>query len=248
MTLREELEYQGNWLFCRRSYLPLLLFPLLLVAIYSSNNSTETLTGLSDGLWTIIGLLIAFGGLAIRSYIIGHVPSNTSGRNTSRQRAKTLNTTGMYSIVRHPLYLGNFIIIFGTTLSVHVWWFTLVTIFTFGMYYERIMFAEEEFLQKKFGSVFLQWAEQTPAFFPSFHLWKPPSLPFSVKTVLKREYSGFFGITVAFTGIGMIKTLLSERTLKIHNGWLVFFIIGGLIYLVFRTLRKKTTFFHVEGR
>jgi protein-S-isoprenylcysteine O-methyltransferase Ste14 len=243
MTLREELEYQGNWLFCRRSYLPLLLLPLLLVAIYASDTST-----VSDTWWTTIGLLIAFGGLAVRVYTIGYVPRNTSGRNTSRQRAETLNTTGIYSIVRHPLYLANFIIIFGTTLTVHMWWFTLVTIFAFGMYYERIMFAEEQFLQKKFGSVFLQWTEQTPAFFPNLHLWKPPLLPFSIKTVLQREYSGFFGIIAAFTGIDIIKTLISEGTLKIHNGWIIFFIIGCFICLILRTLRKTTTFFHVEGR
>jgi protein-S-isoprenylcysteine O-methyltransferase Ste14 len=248
MTLREKLELQGNWLFRRRSYLPLLLLPLLLAAIYSSDYSTKTLGYFSDELWTIMGLLIAFGGLGIRVYTIAHVPQNTSGRNTSRQRAETINTTGIYSIVRHPLYLGNFIIIFGMTLSVHVWWFTLIMIFAFWIHYERIMFAEEEFLQKNFGSAFLQWAEHTPAFFPKFQLWKPPSLPFSLRTVLKREYSGFFGIIVAFTGIDIIKTLLSERTLKIHNGWLVFFIIGGLIYLALRTLRKKTKLFHVEGR
>ena len=33
---------------------------------------------------------------------------NTSGRNTHDQVADSLNTSGIYSIVRHPLYVGNF--------------------------------------------------------------------------------------------------------------------------------------------
>ncbi|GAI74444.1 unnamed protein product [marine sediment metagenome] len=42
----------------------------------------------------------------------------------------------------------------------------------FKRYYERIIFAEEEFLRKTFGDSYLKWAEQTPTFLPKCKNWK----------------------------------------------------------------------------
>lgn len=50
---------------------------------------------------------------------IGQVPKGTSGRNTSQQVADTLSTDGVYSVVRHPLYLGNFLMCMGVSMMPH---------------------------------------------------------------------------------------------------------------------------------
>lgn len=89
--------------------------------------------------------------IGIRIFTIGHTSKRTSGRNTKRQIADTLNTTGIYSVVRHPLYLGNFFMFLGVMLFAHLWWLLLIYILVFWLYYERIMFAEEAFLRKNFG-------------------------------------------------------------------------------------------------
>ena len=164
MALREELEKQGNWLFRWRSYLPLAVFPILLIALRNSEHFEHAIGSSAVRFFEGFCIAISFIGLAIRSITVGYVSEGTSGRNTKGQRAKTLNTTGMYSIVRHPLYLGNFVIFLGVTLFVEVWWFILVAILLFWVYYERIMFSEEEFLRKKFGDLYLEWSDKTPAF------------------------------------------------------------------------------------
>lgn len=61
------------------------------------------------------------------------------------------NTTGMYSIVRHPLYLGNFFVGFGIVLICSSVWLAVVFCLLFVVYYERLMFAEEEFLRTSSG-------------------------------------------------------------------------------------------------
>ena len=87
-------------------------------------------------------------------------------RNTHGQKAEELNTTGVYSIVRHPLYVGNYLIGLGVTLVWLNWWVPVVYTLCFWVYYERIMVAEERFLEQKFGDSFRQWAASTPAFVP----------------------------------------------------------------------------------
>jgi hypothetical protein len=184
----------------------------------------------------------------IRSLVAGYAPKGTSGRNTKGQLAETLNTTGMYSIVRNPLYLGNFVIVLGVFLFTEVWWFILIGVAGFLFYYERIIFAEEEFLRKKFGDVFLEWAKKTPAFLPRFKNWQKPSLPFSFKAVLRREHSTFFAIVAPFTFLDIAVDYFAEKKLEIHVGWIIFFFVSLIIYLTLRILKKKTKVLDAEGR
>jgi hypothetical protein len=154
----------------------------------------------------------------------------------------------MYSIVRHPLYFGNFIIFLGITLFVQVWWFTLIAVLAFWLYYERIIFAEEEFLRKQFGTLFLEWAQKTPAFLPKFKNWQQPSLVFSFRNVLQREYSSFFGIIASLTFLEIAGDMLARRRLELDLAWTILFIIGLMVYLTLRILKKKTKILDVEGR
>jgi protein-S-isoprenylcysteine O-methyltransferase Ste14 len=246
MTLRHNFEKAGNWLFRWRSYLPLGMLGLMLIIIQDFTyigNSHQL-----DMLWEGLCLTISLFGFGIRIYTIGHVPKGTSGRNTKAQRAAELNTTGIYSIVRHPLYMGNFFIYLGISLFVHIWWFTLLYILAFWIYYERIMFAEEAFLRETFGEVFETWAAETPACIPDFKKWNSPILPFSFKHVLNREYSGFFGIIATFTILDVVGDSVATGKIAIDGMWSAIFTLGLLTYVTLRTLRKKTNILQVDGR
>jgi protein-S-isoprenylcysteine O-methyltransferase Ste14 len=249
MALREEWERQGNWLFRWRSYLPLLIVPLFLVALYSQ--STGALGDSRPGrqYWEAFCFILSLLGFAIRCLTVAYVPSGTSGRNTKEQIAGELNTTGIYSIVRHPLYLGNLIMILGLLLFVGVWWFALTGALLFWIYYERIAFAEEEFLRGKFGTPYLEWTEETPAFLPRFRNWKQPGLTFSIRKLLKREYHGFFAIIASFTCLDILQEIIVHTgNPQIHPGWVILFAIGLITYLTLNTLKKKTKILDEPGR
>jgi len=246
MTLRNNFCNSGNWLFRWRSYLPLAMIGVVLLTLreyqYPFHNERV------DHALEIICLLISFFGLGIRIFTIGYTPKGTSGRNTKNQVADSLNTTGIYSLVRNPLYLGNFFIYLGIVLFAHLWWLTLIFILVFWLYYERIIFAEEEYLIKKFGNIYNKWANNTPAFFPRFTGYKKPNLSFSIKNALKREYNGFFAIIVVLFLLEVIGDFVVDRRFDVDLAWLVLLGIGFIAWITLRILKKHSKFLSVKGR
>lgn len=245
MALREEFRTNGNWLFRHRSYLPLLFFPVIFMEIRHFNPGQYNQM---DLIWELACLVISFFGLGIRIFTIGYVPQKTSGRNTTKQIADVLNTTSIYSVVRHPLYLGNFLMWLGIILFVRSWWLDLVFMLAYCLYYERIMYAEEEFLRQKFGDTYTEWAVKTPAFLPNFYNWQSPKFPFSWRAVLKNEYRGLAGIIFMFILLKMISNFFINGKLELEWPWVEILIGNILLYIIIYLLAKKTRFLHVEGR
>ena len=248
MALKETYEKQGEFLFRGRSYLPLLITPLVIAALLDPQYTHRTFSGFAGGLWAAICILVSFSGLLVRCVVAGYVPRGTSGRNTQSQVAESLNTMGLYSIVRNPLYLGNFLIILGLLLFIQVWWFALAGVAIFWIFYERIIFTEEEFLRGKFGATFVDWSMKTPVFVPNFKNWQKPALPYEWKTVLRREHSTQFGMVSALTVLGIAGDLFTKADHKISTFWWIFWGTSLVIYSVLRFMKKKTNLLNIEGR
>ena len=108
--MREEFEIAGNWLFRWRSYLPLLLLVLVIATILSSPVDTDELSRDEEtiDLWAVefVGLLISLSGLSVRALAVGYAARRTLDGNTRQQIADSLNTTGMFSVVRYGANLG----------------------------------------------------------------------------------------------------------------------------------------------
>jgi protein-S-isoprenylcysteine O-methyltransferase Ste14 len=246
MALAESFEKHGNWLFKRRSWIPLLLFLPALAVIWFGQEEWLPFYLFP---WSLGCLLISLSGLAIRAWAIGHTPKGTSGRNTKQgQIAEKLNTTGVYSLVRHPLYLGNFLMWLGVILYVGDISLLILSISFFWVYYERIMFAEEAFISRKFPEEFTGWSSVTPAFLPHFKGYKKPELHFSVRNVLKREYTGFTLTILSFSLINLMKYWSNSGTPKLDLFWLIMLPFSLVVYFVLRSLKKHTRLLQVEGR
>ncbi len=236
--LREDLENSGDKLFKRRSYIPLILYALATIAVVIDSGSIFLFNSIS---WSITCMLVSLLGLFIRVATIGLVAKNTSGRNTTQgQIAESLNTTGMYSMVRHPLYLGNFFMWMGLILYVAIPWVIILSVFFFWFVYERIMLAEERFIRSKFKEAFEEWARKTPAFFPVKLRWKTGGRRFSVKKVMRREYSGILALGVSFVYLDTLKNYVKTGNPEPAMFWIVFGIICVILWLTFRSLRKWT--------
>lgn len=250
MALQEELERQGNWLFRYRGILPVILLLAGTAAYLHAELNPGTFILEETPLevyheWFC--LLVSLAGFCTRCYAVGHTPANTSGRNTAGQVADSLNTTGIYSIVRHPLYLGNFLMWLGIALLTGNVWFVVVFCLIYRMYYERIMFSEEQFLRHKFGTTYTRWAGRTPAFLPRFGLFVRPALPFSWKKVLKKEKNGFLALFLVFSGFDVAGEWVEGR--EQYNYFLLVTCVASVVlYCVLKYLKKKTPVLDEENR
>jgi protein-S-isoprenylcysteine O-methyltransferase Ste14 len=246
MALQEELEKTGEYFFRWRSYLPLFMAVLFIPALahFRYPFADQRL----DLAWDAGCLAVALLGQIVRFFTVGFVPRGTSGRNTKGQVADALNTTGLYACVRNPVYLGNFIIWFGLSLFMKSVWFAAIIILFFTIFYERIIFTEETFLRQKFGDAFIQWADSTPVIIPRFRNWRPPALPFSWKSAIKREYGTFFAIIATFTVLELLAGLFTYGTLRLDAVWVKLFIGSAVLYLTIRYLKKKTKVLATDNR
>jgi len=240
MVLGDEMDRQGGWLFRWRSYLPLAMVPIVAVALAHSDGLERLAGSTVDGIFEGLCVALSFFGLAVRCLTVGFIPPAISTRNRKVGQAPNLRTAGMYSVVRHPLYLGNFLIMLGIAAFTQVWWFVVIAILAFALYYERIMLAEEEALRRRFGDAYDEWAKEVPAFIPRFKKWQQPAPPFYFRSILKKEYTGFMEIPVAFAALELGGDWLVRRKVELSPVWIVMLAVGLVTYATLRTLKKTT--------
>lgn len=243
MALQEEFELQGKFLFRYRGILPIaILIPGLLAYIGHVINMLNSGNSEIDRFYHYFCLFVSLVGLGIRVYTVGYTPDNSSGRNTKEQIAETLNSTGIYSIVRHPLYVGNLIMWLGLALLTQNIWFILSFIFMYWVYYERIMFAEEQFLRNKFGKSFLKWSQQTPAFIPQPKKFKKPNTKFQIRKVIRQEKTGLFLLFMFYFLFYEIGLCITLKKLSIEfNFWFYAMALSLFAYLLIKISEYSKT-------
>jgi len=106
------------------------------------------------------------------------------------------------------------------------------------------MFTEERYLERQFGDEYLNWSLQVPAFIPRFAQYQKGEIPFSFKSVLRREYSGIFALVLGFTTVDFLRALNLSNYIATSMEWwrpsLFVLIIFLVLMLVLRTLKHYT--------
>lgn len=191
---------QGRRLFAARSTMPLLLLPFVVLAFPDSRDMEVRLGDPGRLAVQWLALLVSFTGLLFRCMTVAFAPDGTSSRDTRGLRAPSLNTTGSYSVVRHPLYLGAGLMWLGVAMSLRVWWLVVIVGLAYWLYIERVAIAEEAFLIDQFPDQFRQWVATTPAFIPRWSGWRRSTGTFQAKRLLS-EHNGLLGVTLSFVSL-----------------------------------------------
>lgn len=105
----------------------------------------------------IAGAVVASFGEIIRLWASGHVKKN-----------KQLATDGPYAYVRHPLYVGNILIVIGFSIACNLWWSYVLMVALLLFYYPPTISYEDNKLKKIFGDEWVQWSQNIHALIPTF--------------------------------------------------------------------------------
>lgn len=248
MALVHSFEKNGNKLFRYRGQIPVVLFLLAIPAIYFTDSTCVMKSDAWYYALTGFAIAVSLTGQIIRAIAIGTSNKNTSGRNTQGQVAEALNTKGIYSTVRHPLYLGNYFMWIGIVIFTFNVWYIVIVSLLFWIYYERIMFAEERFLERKFGESYVNWSMGVPSFWPSMKNYVPGNIPFSMKTIMRREYTGVTATMIGFIFVAYLREWFMTKEVPTSLNYAYWLAGALLISLIFRTLKHNTKLLYEEDR
>ena len=164
----------GNFFFKIRSFTPI---PFIFALLYFANPAWYTVA---------IGAPFIVVGEFLRIWAVGYAGASTRARTLGA--ARDLVTTGPYSYVRNPLYLGNFLLSFGVCLVANVYWLVAVLIVGYFSQYLPIIALEEAYLSESCGQPYQAYRERVPRFLPRFYPYPEPSThDFSWTRAIKSE-------------------------------------------------------------
>ncbi len=109
---------------------------IIILAVYPDSTTVDSRLNILGTVFIAIGLVLLFAGFrGLGKSLNANPVPNQDG---------VLVTTGIYSVVRHPIYLGLLIITFGLVLSSGVLaqfvpWATLVILLTYKMRWEEVL-------------------------------------------------------------------------------------------------------------
>jgi protein-S-isoprenylcysteine O-methyltransferase Ste14 len=111
-----------------------------------------------------VGLLLTMAGLGIAVWARVHLGQFWSARVTLKEGHELIQS-GPYSLVRHPIYSGILIAVFGTALFIGEWR-ALLGVFLIWLGHTQKARREEKLLSDQFGEVFARYRQRTGALLP----------------------------------------------------------------------------------
>ena len=245
MKLADHFTRSGDVLFRWRGYLPLLMLPLFALGLIDAGLSQPVPA--SVRLIQVLAVVVALAGLSIRVLAIGTAAEGTSERSTVNPRASRLRTTGLYSLVRHPLYAGNTLTALGLAAFTTRWYLPVIVLLLGLLYHERIAAREEAFLEERFGDEFRSWAGAVPALIPLGARYVRSDVPFGWRRPLGSEFHGLMTIASVVFVLDLFRGWLATGSLVLDPLWTSFFAASAAIFVACTALKKTTGVFRTKG-
>ena len=130
-----------------------LIAPAYLFTILCAYRENEHWTAL------VLGLVFFATGFGLRVWSQMHL-------HYRLKEHKILTMTGPYTLIRNPIYIGNTLILTGTTLIAELIWFVPVMLLACMLTYSLVVRYEERHLSEKYGDPYQAFLAQVPRWIP----------------------------------------------------------------------------------
>jgi len=222
----------GNFLFKHRSFTPLPVILTVFVLFKPSN-----LEGYNIYI-NIGGLMLSMLGEFIRIMAVGFSFEGTSGRE-SYLRAENLNTTGIYSVVRNPLYIGNYFMFAGlVAVFANYYALIIVSVFLIGQYYFVIL-AEENYLKNEYAESFAEYCRKVKRVVPVFNGYRKNRNPFNLKKVIFKENDSVFNMLLMFILVLVYKERVFYGTIQHATAFIGAGAVLLISYIIVKIIKKR---------
>lgn len=225
----------GNWLFHHRNW----LFPFFYILLFIPSSPLIE----NASFMLVVGTIIALVGQTVRNLTIGLVYIIRGGQN--RQiHANELHINGLMAHVRNPLYIGNILILFGLGVASNSIIFLFCVFPVFVFFYQAIVLAEEDYLEKNFGEAYLAYKSEVHRWLPNFNGIKTTfsEMSFKWQRVVVAEYNPTFLWTMGLLGLTSVYFYKNTDTYNFQVIWpylSAVFLCLCLLYLTARYLKKS---------
>ena len=200
------------------------MYPLLIWFIFFAR-TTET--GLR------IGVILVLLGEAIRLWAngyVGHVKVNWTQKQRGDAKIGQLITGGPYAYVRHPLYLGTFIIGAGFCVVVGSLWMGVVALIFFLLVYQWRMGKEELILLDEWAEVFERYRSRVWPWIPNMRRYDRSTGTWSWKGIwASKEPKTFIWVIVLLILMYFRVEFIQKHELFLGNRWLIHVILLALM-------------------
>ena len=150
----------GSW---ARSAVYRIALVVMVVALLQASSSWQVYAYRFNFDVQLAGTILCAIGIGIAIWARRYLGRNWSG-TPSIKKDHELGTSGPYRFVRHPIYTGMFLALFGSALVAGVVWFVIFLVFTV-MFFFRIP-VEERYMMQLFPDQYPAYKKRTKALIP----------------------------------------------------------------------------------
>lgn len=192
-----------------------------------------------DSFWIAVAI---FGALT-RLIASGFAALGTSGEGKAGAEAEELNTSGAYSLVRNPLYVGRVLTFTGLAFFTGAWEFGALVFCLSILFYERVIAYEETFLGAKFGDAYEDWCGRVPAFLPRLKGWVTPDRDWSWRRLFFRESFKVLDLASTIVLYGILRLYATTGLWQIEPAKQIVLLLLVAGYVTMITLKRFTAVF-----
>lgn len=212
----------GLWLSRRKRWLPLVFIVSACIAVLMA-----TPYSIAHGRIFLTVLCVFFAALGI-------VVRCAAGRRPKSTLEQTINSGGIYSVIRFPYYLSDILIMLGLTLYTGVGWYIFMMIPLGYFIIERIILSEESSMINRHGEQYLHWSKETNALIPAMLNWNKTSYRVGFTTLLRNESKFVLLTVIGFCLINLMKHLVIEFSFTVGAGWLIALLAAIAVFILGR--------------